>query len=129
MASQEYITIDDITNGNLKQFPTDYKQKYVDRINDWFEAYALSKNLVIENIEFPVSITVLELLRAKMLMLFAIDNMGGANTNTNANGIYQIIYVTNKDQYAQLAPVVNASTILGYDGTGASTVVFGKRVR
>ncbi len=129
MAANEYITLTDITNGNLLQFPEAYRQKYVDRTNDWYEAYAQSKDLLISNIEYPVNVTVLDLLRNKMIMLFAIDNMGGANTNPGTDGLYQLLYVTAKDAYAQLAPVVNALLISGYTGSTASSVVFGKRVR
>ena len=136
MATNEYIVIADIDQHNFKQLPDETKQRYVDDLNDWYEAYAgsknfyyLWKNLKVDSIEYPITILVKEFLISKLLMSYASDNINGASTNLNAAGTYQNIYVMSRDEYNQMAPRINAGAIAGYINEATSTVVFGKRVR
>jgi len=129
MASNEYIAITDIDQHNFKQIPDASKTKYVDDVNDWYEAYASTKNVLVADIEFPINILVKEFIVSKLLMNYASDNINGASTNLSAAGLYQNIYVMAKDEYNQASPRINSSAIQGYVNSSSSTVVFGKRTR
>ena len=95
MALQNYITSADIHNGDFKQLPTATQDAYIDRVNDWYEAYADTKNVDTSLIAFPVNILVTEFLEQKLLMNFASDNLNGANTSTGGASKYQNIYIMN----------------------------------
>ncbi len=128
-ASNEYISVSDITAKSLLQMPLTTQEAYVERVNLWYEAYAEAKNVDIEDIQFPVSITITEFLQSKMLMLFSTDNINGSSTNMQTAGIYQNIYIMAKEQYNNAATRINSGVIRGYENSETRGVVFGTRVR
>jgi len=129
MALNNYITIDDITNGKFKQFDDTFKQTYIDKTNSWYEAFAKNKDIAIINIEYPIDEGVKELLISKCLIFFCVDMIGGTQNTPNPQGIYQIIYAANKEVYQDALTRINTLAITGEESISASTTIFGRRVR
>jgi len=133
MATNNYITIDDVTNKTVQQL---YQagsveiQKYIDQTNDWYEAYAQNLNLLISNIKFPVTQYVIDMLNAQLLVRIGSAFIGGlGNGSTNSNDLYTMLYNLGNEELKKLLPRINAESIEGYQTRQADTVVFGRIVR
>lgn len=130
MATQEYITINDITTSKIKQVSDPVKQSYVDRTNNWYEEYALSKDIAIDDINYPLSEMVMELLRNKLTMTYSLDNINGSdNTLDPSVSIYTVLYEGARAEFISLAETVNESVIRGYINSASTTRVTSRAVR
>ena len=88
MAQNEYITITDITHAHLKQFPDVVLQTYVDEANDWYEDLGLQKQVVPEDLAFPVSIVSRRCLSNYVVSRFAEDSIGSNNIEISDDDMY-----------------------------------------
>lgn len=125
MAINEYITIADIDNASLAAFPDAEKQLEVDKVNDFYEAHALSHNLAIEDLSFPIQLFVKEALVYRLQMNMAMNRITGANLNEGQTSPskYDVIYSLNKDAYLPAINRVNAGLMTGTTNKQTSTFV------
>ena len=123
MASNEYITIDDIDNTSLASFPDATKQSEVDKVNNFYEAHALSHNISIAEIAFPIQLFVKEALVYRLQMNMAMNRITGANVTEASSGPskYDVIYSLNRDAYLPAINRVNYGLITGYTTKKTST--------
>lgn len=84
----EYITISDITNVHLKQFPDEILQPYVDEANTHLQDIGMQLGLMPDQIVIPVSIVVKRCLVNYVVMRFAEDSLGTNNPEITMNDMY-----------------------------------------
>ncbi len=125
MALNEYITIDDIDNTSLASFPDSTKQAEVDKVNDFYEAHALSHGIAIDDIAFPIQLFVKEALVYRLQMNMAMFRITGANVTEGQSGPskYDVIYSLNRDAYLPAINRVNRGLITGTTDKKSSTFV------
>ena len=128
MSLNEYMTTDDITNVNFKSFAITKKQEYIDRVNDFYESLAISKNMKVEDIAYPIQLLVKEMLQYKVNMDMAFDAITGSSTNNGASK-YDVIYSLNRDQYLVTVKQVNTGLISGTNNSATSTFKMIETVR
>ena len=122
MAIQNYITVEDIDNTSLAAFPVETKQKEVDKVNDFYEAHALSHDLNVEDLTFPILMFVKEALVYRLQMNMAMNRITGANTSDGSGpSKYDIIYSLNRDAYLPAINRVNAGLMVGINDKRSST--------
>ena len=124
MASQQYITIDDIENTSLRKFSDEDKQRAVDATNDFYEAHVVSHNLKITDIHFPIQLFVKQALVAYCEMNMARTRITGSNVTNGQPGKYDVIYSLSKDFYLTAINRVNKGLITGIADKSSSTFTF-----
>ena len=125
MALNEYITMDDIDNTSLASFPDTTKQIEVDKVNDFYEAHALSHGIDITHIAYPIQLFVKEALVYRLQMNMAMNRITGANVTEQQSGPskYDVIYSLNRDAYLPAINQVNEGLITGTTNKKSSTLV------
>lgn len=126
--AQTYITVDDLTNNKIKTFPTDILQKYVDRGNAWYEDFAKSKGLEIDEIAYPAPQICQDLIISKVQKDFAQDRIGGTSSNNSPQSdLYVMIYGAESKDYNDLVVRVTREIIEGDINRYSSTTIFGNK--
>lgn len=127
----EYITVSDIKHRHIKAFPVDQLEEYVATANMWFEDYAKTLEVAVDDIATPISSTVRAFILAYMYMEFARDAIGGSGTDTVLGAsVYESIYAHAKDQFIIHKPRVTKPVIEQTAETREEYATsFGKKVR
>lgn len=131
-ATNTYITIDDVENIKIKQMynadPT-YIQEFLDETCLWYEAYAQSLNVLIDDILYPVSQYCLDFLRAELSRRIGNAHIGGSENTSSQGDVYTIMYNMGRSELDRLYPRINGLAITQQPSRTSDTVVFGRVVR
>ncbi len=92
MASQEYITVADITHVHLQQFASasGVLDAYVDETNDQYEDIALQLGVTVETLVTPIPILSKRYLNAYLTSRFAEDSIGTNNVEITDEDMYVV---------------------------------------
>jgi len=133
MAVEEYLIATDIQNIKIKQmYAADavYIQSFIDSTNLWYEGYANTLDVALEDIAYPVSQIVLDLLRAELNTRVGAAHIGGSDTISNVGDVYEKMYNLGMAEMNRMIPRINASAIKSAIPTRESdTVIFGRIIR
>ena len=132
MASNPYITVTDVTNIKIKQLAEVnpiYVQNFIDEVNNWYEDYALSLNVPIVNIAFPISTIIRELLLSELEIRVGKAHIGGSEAATGPNDVYSVMYNIGMNEQKRIIPKVNSILVQGTISSASTTTIFGRTVR
>lgn len=107
MALQEYITIPDVKNRIFQKLSPDHEdtlQEYVDEANEIVEDLAIQKDIDLEDIAFPVHVTLRNYAINYCLRQFAAPRIGLNNKNVQED-IYKDLF--DRSQYLMNLDLVN----------------------
>jgi len=119
-----YITLTDITDQHLKQFPDEILQPYVDEANIHLEDVAMQKGVLIEQIKTPVSIIIQRCLSNYVVMRFAEDSIGVNNIEITDDDMYVRMMGTFMTIYQDLLKQITVELIMGVSNSSPSARSF-----
>ena len=137
MASNEYITISDITNKTMKNLialitaqggSLDEIQESVDRVNNYYEDLAEQVGVAVDDIQFPIPILSTEHLLNYLYWNYARDNNGVLNSDSGyADTTYSYMEESSYKYYTDSLKHMNKTYISGdADSTDRVSVSFGR---
>jgi hypothetical protein len=132
MATNDYLTITDVETIKIKQLyeaDDDYIQAFIDSTNNWYESYCQNLNISTDNIAYPVSPEVMDLLRAELDIRVGKAHIGGTDSMVSTDSVYTAMYNLGREESKRILPRINELAITGKYSRSSNTVVFGRVVR
>jgi hypothetical protein len=139
MATNEYLTIDDLTYKPIKNAielitaqggVLDEFTNLVDRANNYYEDLCQTLNVDVADIQFPIPHLSKELLNHYVTYIYASESRGQVNMDIGTQDVYSIMEVNAYKYYRDGLKSMNADYVSG-EATADNrvSISFGRMVR